>query len=72
MTDYLSHFDKKFSLMDVELVSRLSAASRTIEADFAGILKDTIVEINPVAAVRGQQQIKLNRKTNDINEKLSP
>jgi alpha-amylase len=51
MSAYLDRIDRKFSLMDVELVDRLSAASRTEQADLAGILSNTLVSTRPIAAV---------------------
>lgn len=51
MTAYLSRIDRKFSLMDVELVDRLSTASRTVQADLRDIFSGTLVETNPVDAV---------------------
>ena len=51
MSAYLDRIDRKFSLMDVELVDRLSAASRTEEADLQGILSGTLVDTRPMNAV---------------------
>ena len=51
MVDYLSRIHRKFSLMDVELVDRLSRASRTVEADLTTIFDGTLVATKPMNAV---------------------
>jgi len=51
MTAYLDRINRPFSLMDVELVDRLSAASRTEEADLSSLLSGTLVDTRPMNAV---------------------